>query len=1131
MMLSLNQIFKTGLYISLLSLFAACEKNTSSGGEIEPVSETLPEVSARFTLMSSEVTGIKYSNQFKEDYNYNIYTYEYIYNGCGVAAGDVNGDGLPDLYFATSFGPNRLFLNQGNFTFIDITKVAGVPGLEGFKTGVNMADVNGDGRLDLYSCRTSKTDDGLKTNFLYINMGNKPVGGKLIPYFEEQAVELGLDDNSDSNQACFFDFDRDGDLDVFILNHRIGFKDAGKLRVREQPDGSVKRITTPETPFESNQLFRNDNGKFVDVTEKAGLLNSAFGLSVTPMDMNKDGWMDLYVANDFVEPDHIYINNGNGTFTDHYYDYLRHSSQNSMGSDLADINNDGLNDIIVVDMKAEDPFRYKELAHGMVYDRYNLLVQYDYGRQVVRNVLQINNGNDTYSEIGQYAGIDATDWSWAPLIADFDNDGWKDIYITNGYRRDITNLDYMNYVRDSLERTGGVTPRRFPDIYEVLKHIPEKKLNNYLYINSGNLSFINASKQAGMDHLSFSNGAAYADLDQDGDLDLIVNNLDEPVFIYRNDIANRNWLQITVTENDQIPVSYGTTAELYAGGTYQYQVLNTLKGFLSSSEPLIHFGLGTLPVVDSLIITWPSGDKEIMRNVTVNQRLNLKKGSGQPYTDRRVELVTPIFSDDANLGNWIHQENSFVDFKTEKLIPYMLSAEGPCLSVADLNGDGLDDVFAGNGAGAPASVFMQNASGQFTKASLPALERDASYEDCGAVFEDFDADGDLDMIVISGGHEQPDKSTAYKTRHYLNDGQGAFSPVNDFPDIRSNAGVVKSFDYDADGDMDVIIGGRSVPGRFPTAPESFLLKNEQGKFTNVTQDVFPALKDLGMITDIEVADLNGDGQPEVVFSGEWMPVTVYSWDGKGFTDQTKAFGFEKTNGWWKAIEIADIDQDGDPDIIAGNMGLNHRLKASVSQPVTLITNDFDNNGFLDPIMCFYYNGKLFPYAGRDAIIAQIPRLKKKFTRYKPYTTATVEDIFTKSELSASTYHYTYTFETTLFVNEGGKFSKQTLPYQVQLHPTNDIIIHDFDRNGKPDILCAGNFLYAETETAELDAGNGTLLLQNADGSFSFEENRKHGFWASDEVRELKLIKRANGKSAVLVGNNNGPIQIRTMVNQ
>ena len=1118
-MLPLRQLLKTGLYIFILAFFAACEKGGLPESETKTPVQNLPQVDARFTLMPADMTGIKFSNQFKEDYNYNIFTYEYIYNGCGVAAGDVNGDGLPDLYFSSAFGPNRLYLNMGNFSFMDITRAAGVPALEGFKTGVTMADVNGDGRLDLYSCRTSKTDDGLKTNLLYINMGNKPERGTLIPYFEEQAVQLGLNDNSDSNHACFFDYDRDGDLDVFILNHRIGFQDAGKLRLKEQPDGSVNRITTPESPFESNQLFRNDNGKFVEVTAKAGLVNSAFGLSVTPVDINKDGWLDLYV----------YINNKNGTFTDHYFEYFRHSSQNSMGSDLADINNDGLDDIVVMDMKAEDPFRYKELSHVMTYDRYNLLVQYGYGRQVGRNMLQLNNGNETYSDIAQFAGVAATDWSWAPLIADFDNDGWKDLYVTNGYRRDITNLDYTNYFRDSLERNGGVTPQRFPDIYEVLNHIPSVPLKNYLFINSGNLSFINAGEQAGMSIPSFSNGAAYADLDRDGDLDIIVQNIDAPVFIYRNDIINRNWLQITIEGEKGNSLGYGTIAELYSGDKYQYQTLMNTKGFLSSSEPLFHFGLGNAPVVDSLIITWPSGDMEILRNVTVNQRLNLRKGSGQPYIAPSANPSAPLFVMDQNLKSWTHQENSFVDFKTEKLIPYMLSAEGPCLAVGDLNGDGLEDVFAGNGAGAPASVFMQDPNGRFAKVSAPALERDAAYEDCGAVLEDFDSDGDLDMIIISGGHEQPDKSTVYKTRQYINDGQGAFSAVNDFPDIRSNAGVVKSFDFDRDGDMDVIIGGRSVPGRFPTAPESFLLRNDQGKFTDVTLEIFPALKDLGMITDIEMDDLNGDGQVEVVFAGEWMPVTVFSWDGKHFVNQTNAFGFDKTNGWWKSIEIADIDMDGDPDIVAGNLGLNHRLRANADQPVTLITNDFDNNGFLDPIMCFYYNGNLYPYAGRDAIIAQIPRLKKKFTRYKPYTTATVEDIFTKSELSESSYLYTYTFETTLFMNQGGSFSKQPLPYQVQLHPTNDIIIYDFDGNGKPDILCAGNFLYAETETAELDAGNGTLLLQNADGSFSFEENRNHGFWASGEVRELRLIKRANGKSAVLVGNNNGPIQICTVL--
>ncbi len=1127
-MYSMNRYHIVVIGLMMVPFFHSCKpEGTMEKAPNVMENEVLPEVSARFTLMPEERTGVKHSNKFKEDYNYNIFTYEYIYNGCGVAAGDVNGDGLPDLYFSTAFGPNRLYLNLGDFRFLDITKDANVAALQGFKTGVTMADVNGDGRMDLYSCRTSKTDDGLKTNHLYINMGNKPIKGKLIPYFEDKAVELGLDDNSDSNQACFFDYDRDGDLDVFILNHRIGFEDAAKLRLKEQPDGTVKRITTPETPFESNQLFRNDNGHFVNVTAEAGLVNSAFGLSVTPVDIDQDGWMDLYVANDFVEPDYIYINNKNGTFTDHYYEYLRHSSQNSMGSDVADINNDGLDDIVVMDMKSEDPFRYKELATVMTYDRYNLLVQYGYGRQVGRNMLQLNKGNNTFVDIAQYAGVAATDWSWSPLIADFDNDGWKDLYVTNGYRRDITNLDYTNYFRDSIDRSGGVTPRRFPDIYEVLNQIPEKRLNNYLYINSQHLSFIDAGKQAGMDQVSFSNGSAFADLDMDGDLDLIVHNIDDPVFLYRNDITNRNWLQITVTLDEKNPIAYGTAAEVFTSDNYQRQTLMNTQGFLSSSEPLLHFGLNQAQVVDSIIITWPSGGKEILKNVSINQRLALKKGDHEAYKGYAKKNPKPLFTPQRNAIHWVHQENKFVDFKTEKLIPYMLSAEGPCLSVGDLNGDQLEDIFAGSGTGFPAVVFMQNKNGGFQKAAIPVIERDAAFEDCGSVLEDFDQDGDLDILVISGGSEKPDNAKEYSVREYINDGSGAFSAQNDFPDIKTNAGAVKAFDFDGDKDMDIIIGGRSVPGRFPTAPKSYLLRNDKGKFVDVTAELFPALDRYGMISDIEVADLNGDGKAEIVIVGEWIPVSVFSWDGKQYVDKTNDFGFDKTNGWWKAVEIKDIDGDGDMDIIAGNLGLNHRLTTSKAYPVTLVTNDFDNNGFLDPVMCYYHQGKLYPYAGRDAIIAQVPVLKKKFLRYKPYSTASLEDIFSKSDLDKATYHYTYTFETTLYKNNNGVFTKQNIPFQAQLQPTNDILVYDFNQDGRMDILLAGNFNYAETETGELDSGNGSLLLQKADGNFAFIENTAHGFWAPDEVRELVLLKMADGKEAVLTGNNEGPIQIHT----
>ena len=1117
------------LFVFLLFFFllSGCKKGEVASPEDQTISE-IPKVNAAFTLITPEMSGIKYTNRLKEDYTYNIFTYEYIYNGAGVGIGDLNGDQLPDIYFSTPFGPNRLFLNRGNFVFADVTKSAGVAGIEGFKTGVTLADVNGDGRLDIYSCRTSKTDDGLKTNLLFINVGNKTIGGLEVPYFEERAKQMGLDDNSDSNHASFFDYDRDGDLDLFILNHRIGFPDAAKLRLQRNADGSMSRIITPETPFESNKFYRNDNGKFVDVTAKAGLVNSAFGLSATPVDINQDGWMDIYVANDFIEPDAIYVNNRNGTFTDQAERFFRHGCQNCMGSDVADINNDGLDDIMILDMKAEEPSRYKELSTVMQYDRYNLLVDNGYGRQAGRNILQLNMGNNTFVDIGQYAGVGATDWSWCPLIADFNNDGWKDMYITNGYRRDVTDMDYTNYFRDSIRSTGGITPERFPNIYELLQHIPQRPMPNYLLINTGSLSFVNATSQAGIDIPSYSNGASFADLDLDGDLDLVVHNIDDPVMVFRNDIKGANWLQIVPQATPDNKITMGCRVEVFSGGMRQSQSLIPSKGFLSCSELILHFGLGTSSQADTVILTWTDGRKEIMTGVKANQRLTWKKGDGLSYTAQPASKPVPIFTAVKPLSSWKHAENEFVDFKREKLIPYMLSAEGPCLAIGDINGDKLEDIYAGNGSGAAAGCLIQQSDGTFASKSCAAFQADAHFEDCGSVLQDFDGDGDLDLFVISGGGHASANASDYTPRLYLNDGKGEMVRANTLPDIRANAGAVMPLDFDGDGDKDILIGARSVPGRFPTAPDSYLLKNDGGKFTDVTADVFPGLKGFGMVTAIDAGDVNGDGKTDIVLVGEWIPIAVFTFDGKKFKDKTEDYGLSKTSGWWKSVRLADIDHDGDLDLLAGNMGLNHRLKASVKEPLTLITKDFDGNGSLDPIMCFYYKQQLYPYPLRDAIIAQIPVLKKKFLRYKPYASATIQDVFSESDLKDATYQYVYTFETCLYKNENNTFVKTPLPYQVQLHPVFDMVLEDFNADGKTDILMAGNFVYTEIETAEMDAGCGTLMLQQPDGSFSYVRNVDHGLWANGEVRELKSLMMQGGRKVIVTGNNRGPLEFHLL---
>ncbi len=1108
-------------FLFLLSLFA-CKKQPPN-----TTSSTAPDqvVDARFTLLSAEETGIDFSNEIIENFELNFYTYEYLYNGCGVAVGDINGDSLPDIYFGSTVGSNRLYLNLGNMQFEDITEAAGVGLADGFKTGVTMADVNGDGRLDIYVCRTSKQDDGKKSDVLFINMGNRIHNGISRPWFEDQTRQRGLADNSNTNHACFFDFDMDGDLDMFQLNHRIGFAEATQMRLRQELDGSISRITTPLTPFESNKLYRNDNGVFKDITEQAGLTNSAFGLSATVTDLNGDGWPDIYVANDYIEPDHIYINNQRGGFTDMFSSFVRVTSQNSMGADIGDINNDGLVDIVVLDMKAEDPFRYKELMHIMHYDRYNLLVTYGYGRQPGRNVLQLNNGNNTFSEIGQYAGIAATDWSWGALFADFDNDGWKDLYIANGYRKDITNLDYMNYFRDSIDRTGGLTQERFPDFQRFLDYIPEQKLPNYLYLNTGKLSFINATSAAGMAQPTFSNGAAYADLDLDGDLDLIVNNIEDRAFVYRNDITGRHWLQIKLTGSNGNTQAIGASAELYSGDVYQHALLMSNKGFLSSSEPVIHFGLGMSSKIDSVILTWPDGGKEIKYNVTPDQRIYWKKGDGATYKIKGKKDESPLFVSAPTKLTWTHQEEPFVDFKRERLLPYALSSEGPCLAVGDVNGDGLEDIFAGNGSGYTSAMLIQNSSGAFQSLLSEAFRIDSVYEDCAVLLEDVDGDGDLDLIVGSGGNAAAVNSPEYMTRLYLNDGKGVFTRSSSFPVIRTNAGAVLALDYDQDGDKDLLIAGKCTPGAFPKAPKSYLLRNDNGKFTDVTREVFPELEELGMISAVVSGDLNQDGKPEIIFAGDWMPVSVFSWNGKKFENQTSSYGLSQTAGWWKSLELVDIDGDGDLDLIAGNMGLNHRLRATIQEPVTLVTKDFDENGSLDPIMCFYHNGKMYPYAGRDALIGQIPALKKKFSRYAPYARATLQDIFSPEELKGSQYLFTHTFETTVWMNENGTFVARPLPYQVQLAPVYGIIVRDFNHDGLSDILMAGNFLYAETETGEINAGNGVLLLQQPDKSFRYVPNQHHGFWAQNEVRTLMPLRLASGEDAIVTGNNQGKIEI------
>lgn len=1076
--------------------------------------------SGMFEQLDPAQSGVDFQNVFTENYEFNILTYEYLYNGGGVAIGDINNDGLPDLYFSASFASNKLYLNKGNFVFEDITEQAGVAAAEGFKTGVSMVDLNSDGLLDIFVCRTSKDDNGLKDNLIFINQGDLQ--------FKEAHQELGLNDNSNTNHVAFLDYDKDGDLDVYLLNHRIDFATATQIRAQQQLDGSVVRKTNPETPFESDRLFRNDGGRYTDVSQAAGIVNSSFGLSVTVGDINQDGYPDLFVGNDYIEPDYVYINQQDGTFSDEYFTMLRHSSQNTMGADIGDINNDGLPDIMSLDMIAENPFRYKQLINVMQFDRYQLLTKYGYGDQLGRNVLHLNNGNGTFSEIGLLAGVAATDWSWATLFADLDNDSWSDIYITNGYRRDVTNLDYMSYTRDSIERTGGITRNRFPDINEILNIIPEQKIKNYCYRNRGDLSFEDVSEKWTNTPASFSNGAAYGDLDGDGDLDLVVNNIGSPAFLLKNTLHSaNNYLQLQLIGPKGNRQALGAVASFTTTTGKQHKELQLNHGFFSTSEPILHFGLGETSTIPTLSIIWPDNSETVLRDVTANQRLTIKYDEVEhtPISKKNNPLVNQ-FNDQAQQRglNFIHQENDFIDFKRERLIPRRISTEGPALAVGDINQDGLADLFFGGAAGQEGQIYLQNNKGQFTKHTVPVLVEDASSEDVASVFFDADEDGDRDLYVVSGGNAFSLNDPKYLDRLYLNDGLGNFTKAN-LPVPPGSGGAVVAWDYDEDGDQDLLVGGRVKAGAFPQAPLSYVLENQgSGNFTNATDKVFPEFKTLGMITDLQTADLDDDGRLELVVCGDFLPIQIFVFQASSFVNTTTDWGLGNTTGLWRKVTITDVDQDGKKDIIAGNEGLNTRLKASVDHPLKLYYGDFDNNGSVDPILCYPYEGNYYPLQGRDAIMGQIPELKKRFSRYEIYASANIEEVL-GNFISNATILNVEMLANTIFFQEDGKFLPSALNNEGQIAPVYDILSFDFNQDGKMDYLLGGNFYGSETETGLYDAGNGLLLQSNATRSPEYLPNRLYNLWISREVRQLERIELADGKQGIIVLNNNGPVQL------
>jgi enediyne biosynthesis protein E4 len=1103
-----------------------------------------------FKSLDSAQTGVVFENKLTESESQNILAYEYFYNGGGMAAADFNNDGLTDLFFVGNQVDNKLYLNKSkadtglngaSLRFEDITQKSGIEGRpNSWKTGVAVADLNADGWLDIYVCYSGNGSPESRKNQLFINQHNLT--------FSEEAEAYGIADTGYSTQATFVDYDRDGDLDLFVINHNLKNyqrKEAAFMKAEADANAGDRLyrneswVVSPESKKSHRTHDPRPTTKFTDVTLSAHIKSNAlgFGLGVVVADFNKDNWPDLYVANDYVEEDYLYLNQTDGTFKECGKEAMGHFSYSSMGVDAADINNDGWPDLFTADMLPEDNRRQKLLAFPDNWNVQQSMLTNGFHWQNMRNMLQLNQGvmgheswvvgynskktpNTQYprlmtqfSEIGQLAGVSNTDWSWSPLFADFDNDGYKDLFVSNGFVKDLTDLDFVKYQSDEAQDAP---------LLSQLKKMPSTPTHHYAFKNNGNLTFDNKTDDWGFGQSAIASGAVYADLDNDGDLDIITNNTNEPARIYENQSQQQkrqNYLKIKLKGAVQNPFAIGSKVTVYANGQQQYQELWPTHGFQSSMLESLHFGLGNPQKVDSIKIVWPDGKSWVVghgsrvnREIVVSQES--RTGSHKSHSPH---LITQVLQPVSHIS-FVHSENPVIDFNRQILIPYLYSSGGAHTAVSDVNGDGLEDIFAGGALNQSGAIFLQKSDGSFQKSKQPILETDAIYEDRDAAFFDADGDHDLDLYVVSGGYELVQDDPLFQDRLYLNNGKGTFTK-GILPKLLTNKSCVKAADLDQDGDIDLFVGGFVKAGRYPMNDPSYVLTNN-GKGQFVTTKML----DLGLVTDAAIADIDNDKKPEIIITAEWQKIVcLQNYKGKQTPPISHLSSLISQFGWWSSIKAADLDNDGDMDFVVGNLGLNTQMKANESQPILLYYSDFDQNGSTDPFITYFNQGKAYPLANRDEALEQVVALKKKFTDYKSYSTATIEDIFTTEQLSKAQKRTVTETRTGMLINDKGTFTFKALPIEAQFAPVYAIATDDLNNDGRKDLILAGNNTTMRIRIGKMDANHGMVFLNKGQNDFIYLPQNQSGLWLNGDVRDCQTVKTKQGKQWIF-SINNGPIQ-------